>query len=319
MVDMKKKNKILLGIVIIIFVFAIAKDQVIKGVIGVAAKTVLGTDVSVGGLSLGIFRQRVVIKNLRVYNPQGFGKEVLLDIPKIDVSLDVQALARSKLHLKNVDVDLKQMLVEKNKEGKLNVDSLKIAEKDKSKAKPKEAMPMQIDLLKLNIGQVVFKDYQPQKPFTQVYQVNVKNKEYKNITSAQSLASLIIVQAMAPTAIKGAAIYGASGLAGVAFLPLAAAVMFTGKDSDSAELNINSKKVFDAATKAILNMGRIISSSGPKGQLNAEVNGHNINIDIKEISRGKSLITVSAKKLAMPKPEAAAGVLFEIKKILAAE
>ena len=46
------------------------------------------------------------------------------------------------------------------------------------------------------------------EPLVQVFDVNLKDKTYKDIQSAQQLAALIMVEAMKPTAIKGAKIYG---------------------------------------------------------------------------------------------------------------
>lgn len=311
---MKKNISIILICLLGLFVLGVIKDQVARLAVGVGAKTLLGTDVDVGGLSLGVLNQRVVIKNLRVYNPKGFEKGVLLYIPKIDVNYDLAAFFKKKLHLKNIAINLDEMLIIKNKDGKLNVDALKISKTDNREgSKPSEAMPMQIDNLELSIGRVAVKDLEPAKPFLQVYEVNLEKKVFKNITSAQQMASLVMVQAMGPTAIRGAAIYGAASLAGVAFLPLGAALLFTSSDNVVQDFNLNLKEAYELSFAVAKELGEISEASLDKGSVQANINGHGVNITLVGQVGNKTKITVSARKFGMPKREVAAGVLYEIK------
>ena len=156
---MKKKQLIFCSIILCFLVLAVIKDQAVKITVGLAAKKILGTDVAIGGLSLGIFRPRIVIKDLKVYNPQGFPKAALIDIPRISVEYDLPALLQKKVYLKRLELNLKNIIVLKNKDGKLNIDSLKVSEKEDKPVKKQSAMPFKIDYLVLTVGQVVYKDY----------------------------------------------------------------------------------------------------------------------------------------------------------------
>ena len=65
---------------------------------------------------------------------------------------------------------------------------------------------MKIDQATLNLGKVVVKDYtKGEPPSIQAYDIGV-NKTFKNITSAEQLVTLVLVQAMGPTALRNAAI-----------------------------------------------------------------------------------------------------------------
>ena len=209
---MKKINKILIGIVVSVVILAFVKDQIIKAVVMSQGSEILGAQVHLDSLGLNLFKQSIRIKGLKVYNPPGFPHAVMVDIPEISVDADVASFLKGNLHLPLIIVDLKEMVVIKNKDGKLNVDSLKVVQKTaltkgaKQEEKPAKQLPMKIDQATLNLGKVVVKDYtKGEPPSIQAYDIGV-NKTFKNITSAEQLVTLVLVQAMGPTALRNAAI-----------------------------------------------------------------------------------------------------------------
>jgi len=99
---------------------------------------------------------------------------------------------------------------------------------------------MQFDVVKLNLGKVIVKDYRKGEPPTILaYNIGIDDKEYKNITSAQEFVTLVMIQAMGPAAIKGAGIYAAATVLGVAFLPAGVAGVLLGTDSGIEEINVS--------------------------------------------------------------------------------
>lgn len=314
---MKKKTWIIVGVVILsLVVVGIAKDGIIKSVVTVSASSITGAPVNIGGFSLGLLSQSVKIKGFKMYNPAGFPKGILLDLAKVRVDYDLLALLSGKLHLKIVDVDLREAVIVKNKEGKLNVDSLKVMEKKEAQAEkkkePAKQMPFRIDLLKLNIGRVVSKDYSGAKPIVEVYDVGIKGREYKNITSPQSLAVIIMAEALGPTAIKSAAVYGVATVAGVALLPLGAGVMLTGKDNAAADFNVTLDKAYETSLEVLKATGVVDTQEKAKGLIKAKIGSNDIALKIESLKKGKVKITVSARKYLIPQLPVAAGVIYQI-------
>ena len=79
-------------------------------------------------------------------------------------------------------------------------------------------MDIQLDVMKLNLGKVVFKDYSKgEPPAVSAYNIHVKDKTFKNINSVQKLVTVVLVEAMGPTAIRSAGIYAAATVLGVGF------------------------------------------------------------------------------------------------------
>jgi len=308
---MKKKLTIVLISFIALIVFCVTRDLVIKEVVTVATSNVVGAPIHIGGFSLSILRQSVKITNFKMYSPREFPPDVMIDIPSIYVSCDIFSFFSGKIHLKNLSLDLKETVLAKNKEGKLNVNSLKIVEKGKGQ-KPAKQMLMQMDLVQLNIGRIVNKDYGVSgSPVIKVYDVGIK-KTYKNITSVQQLAALILLEPLKAAGIQGLSEYGVAMLTGVAVLPVTVAFIFTGKDYARVDYNTPWSKAYETSLSVMKESGKIKNENKEVGIISAEVRGAQVTLKLKKLSDRKTQITISARKYMLPQPEVAAGIMYRI-------
>lgn len=309
-----KKILIVIAIIIIaILVISAVKNNIIKYVVTVASAQVTGAPVHIGGFSLSIIGQRVAISGFKMYNPKGFPKGILVDLPKINVAYDLKSLLKRKLHLVDVEIQLKEMVLQKNQEGKLNIDELKVSKQGKKQEdRPSGQMPMQIDTIKLGIGRIIMKDYSAgREPVVKVYDINI-HKSYKNITSAQQLAALILAEPMKAAGIQGAKIYGVATLAGTAVLPVAIAAKLTGKDSSQQEFAGSFDNVYAVSLSVLEEMGGITGEDKAGGVISANINSVPVTLRVRKKSDNRSEVSVSARKYLLPRPEIAAGVLYEI-------
>lgn len=317
----KRKFIIILSIIIaFIYLASVFKDALIKSAIDAAATQLTGADVRIQSLSFAFFDSSIRVSGLQVYNPEGFPREILIDIPRIGVEYDLSALLRKNLHLPLVEIDLKELLVIKDKEGKLNINSLKFAKEKKeepqapAKEKAPEPMPMRIDVLKLNIGRVIHKDLSAgEKPVVTVYDINI-NATYKDITNATQLISLILAESLRQTAIKGAKIYGVAAIAGVAVLPVGVASALIGQDSAKGTFQASYERAYKASSEAMDSLGDIISSDERTGIIKGRIQGADV---VTRISKDDDIekkisVIVSARKYMLPKPKVAEGLLYEI-------
>ncbi|OGX27619.1 MAG: hypothetical protein A2787_09505 [Omnitrophica WOR_2 bacterium RIFCSPHIGHO2_01_FULL_48_9] len=310
---LKGRQKIAVIVIAAIFALGIIKDFVLKTVITSVGSNVLGAKLTMGGLSVGLLTQKVDIRDLRIYNPAGFPEGTLIDVPQVRVDYDLSALAGGRLHLPLVIFDLKEATIVKNKEGKLNVDSLKVMEeagKKEAKKTAQELPGIQIDVMKLNLGKVVFKDYSKgDPPAISVYDVHVKDKTFKNINSVQQLVVVVLMEAMGPTAIKSAGVYAAATVLGVGFLPAGVVGLLVGKDTAEQEFSSNFNKVYDASVKLMQEAGQLNSQDKSKGMIKGKMQGADITFKIGKGSGNKTKVTATARQMMIPKPEVAGGVL----------
>jgi uncharacterized protein involved in outer membrane biogenesis len=324
----KKRNIWVVVAVVIgaLFVLGLFKDQVLKFAVAKGTSQVTGAPVRIDSFSLGILNQSVRIKGFKLYNPKGFPDGVLLEFSEISVKCDIPALLKGKLHIPAITVNMKEMTVIKNEEGQLNVDSLKFVQKaeemkkpaeDKGEKAPAKEIAMQIDKLFLNVGRVIYKDYsQGTEPVVQVFDVGISNKTYEDITSAQQLAALLTASALKSTAIKSAGVYGAAAILGVGFLPAGVAGALIGKDHAGGTFKHSYNDVYGAAIKALQAAGQVTSENKEDGLIKANVDGADVAVKLTEVGRREIQVNVSARKLLIPRPETAAGILYQIEQKL---
>lgn len=212
------KNRITIAVVVIAVLLAVSivKDVAIKTAIEKGAEMVTGLRLTISGFNAGIIRSVVSIKGLKLHNPKGFIDPVMVDMPEIYVKYNLLAILGGTVHLKEARINLAEFLVVKNSDGRLNLDSLKsiTAQKQGKSAQDKSGKPVKIkiDVLKLKIGKAVYKDYSAGgAPSIKEFNVNIDDT-YTNIDNPNTLVSLIVVKALAGTAIANLANFDVGSL-----------------------------------------------------------------------------------------------------------
>ena len=171
---------------------------------------------------------------------------------------------------------------------------------------------MQIDLLTLSIGKIVYKDYTVgAQPSVRVYDVN-RHKSYKGIPTAQQLALLVLTEPMKAAAIKGAQIYGVAMLTGVAVLPVAVVAIFIGKDNVQQIIDASFEHVYEISLQEIKRIGTITEHNASGGVIKANINGAMVALILRKGQDNKTEITISARKYLLPQLDIAGWVLYQI-------
>ncbi len=288
--------------------FVVLKDQIIRSVVTTVAAKVTGTRVEINGFSLSVLSSTINITGFKMYNPSGFPEGLLVSCPKIKVIYDRATLFKPDRRFLVVDIELQELGLTRNQDGKLNVDALKIAHPSTASS----SAPMRIDLLNLKIGQIVYKDYKGgAAPVVRVYQVN-RSKSFKKIPTAQQLAVLVLAEPMKAIAIKNAEIYGAAMLTGAAILPVAVAATLIGKDNVRQIIDASFERVYAASLTTAKSMGRITKNDAQSGVIKASIQGAMVAFILRKSSDNRTEITISARKYMLPKLDIAGGVLYQV-------
>lgn len=212
---MKRSRRLAVVLVAILVGLALIKNEIAKVAVINGVKAVTGLGVSIDHLDLGLLTTRVSVKGVKVLNPKGFDEPVMVSIPELYVDYDVGAVLKGKTHLELVRLQLDELTVVKNAEGRVNLHSLTVVKEQQKTPSQKPATkpsPLLIDLLELQIGRVVYKDYSKGVPPTvRAFNVNI-NERYEHVRSPQALGSMILVRALAKTTIAQAANLDLGGL-----------------------------------------------------------------------------------------------------------
>lgn len=129
----------------------LARFIIVKGI-----KKTCGLGVNIEKLNIGL--PNVSISGLKIYNPPGFKERLLADIPEVYMDFDLPAFFKNKVHLGKLKLEIKELAIILNEQGKLNVNSLALLVPKPGKGKPPE---VKIDELAVKIGKVSYKGYFP--------------------------------------------------------------------------------------------------------------------------------------------------------------
>ena len=203
-----KKNLAIIVIVVLGFfgIFILARNIIIKTGLEHGVEYATGLPLSIGHLDIGLGKPAITLKNIRLYNPPSFPDRVMIDVPETYIAYNLNDILKKNYHFPEIHLDLKELTVIRNKEGQVNLNALKPAQKEPAKEEqvkgPAAPMPkIQIDKLKLNIGKVVYKDYsQGATPLVQEFPINI-HEEFANINDLQGFVSLIVVRTLAKTTV----------------------------------------------------------------------------------------------------------------------
>ncbi len=207
-----KKLGIVVGIIVVIFVLLLVfKNILIKMAVEQATKKATGLELTIGTMNISVLAAKVDVVEMRLLNPAGFPDKVMIDVPKFFVDVEFASLFRPRKHVKTLELNLNELLVEINKERKLNINALTaLGQKKQEGKKPAEqketkkegkGTQVAIDKLILKIEKVTYKDYsQGETPFTRTFTVGI-NEVYRDVTDLDALVKLIIVRALERTSI----------------------------------------------------------------------------------------------------------------------
>ena len=202
-------KKLLIGIVAALALLFVAKGVIAKMAVSAGVKAVTGLRLEIRSMQVGVFQGRAHARGMRLHNPAGFPDPVMADLPELYVDYDLPAFFTGRTHLRELRVDLREFNVVKDRQGRLNLDSLTAVKKAKEEKgqqkKPARPGSFQIDQLDLKVGKVVYKDYSGGgEPSVREFNVNL-HERHSNVNDPAALGALIVSRALLNTAIAGLA------------------------------------------------------------------------------------------------------------------
>lgn len=200
----KRLGKWILWSVILFFPLTFLTNYLSRILLVRSLETFAGLKASVGGVSVGMFKAGVRVKNLKVFQPEPFSPGVMADIPEIYVSYRPLSLLRRKLVFPEMRVYLRELYLVRNRNGDLNFRYLLRREREgEIFPSPGEGMlSFRIEELRLRIDRIVFKDYlRGNPPRVREFRVDME-ETFHNVTDFSSLGRQILSRLLEKTALK---------------------------------------------------------------------------------------------------------------------
>ncbi len=208
-------KKVLIVIAVVLVALFLAKDFIASSFLTIAVRSFTDLSASLQSVSINVFKSTVDVKGFKLYNPSRLFKDkVMVDMPEVYISYYPGSFLMGTKHLKEVKLNIREFVVVKNVDGKLNLDYLKPVQQhmDQKKDAKKQDYKFMIDTLELKIDKVAYKDYSGSgEPMVKEYNIGV-NERYTNITNPYSFAALVVFKALVNTSIASLAHFDLSPL-----------------------------------------------------------------------------------------------------------
>lgn len=213
-----KKIVIFIAVILLAFViFIYAKNTIAKAILVKAVRQITGLGVDVKYLDVSLKKTFIDVRGLNIYNPEGFSEKLMAGIPEIYVDFDLSSFFKGKARIESLRLNLKEFIVVKSASGRLNINSISGISKEEApgagKEKPKQKPQIQIDVLELNVGKVLYRDYTQAPPGEFRYNVNI-HERYENVTDVEKLVKLIVTRSLVNTAVSRLADVDFDGIRG---------------------------------------------------------------------------------------------------------
>ena len=306
-------KRILLVLAIILglgIVFFGTKNPLLNSLFTAKIKKVTGLNASIEKFSIGTLKRNIKIKGLSLNNSRQFPEKQFFNFLQLTADYELSSLLKRKPHLYKANIELKEIIVIKTRDGKINLEQLQFAPKEGSS----QLTALEIDTLSLNIGKVFYKDYsRADKPVIDVYEINLKDKVYKNIKNAEELFALILFESFKTTNINASAIKNASDFLGESFFLTRLGTIFSSKNTVEEYFDASYEHAYKVSSDIIYKEAKTIKEDKVNGVIQAKKDdGVSITLKIVKIDDRTVKISVSAKVLFIAKPEVAGGILYQI-------
>jgi uncharacterized protein involved in outer membrane biogenesis len=143
--------------VVLVVAVILLLNTIVKQMLESRIRTGTGLDPKVGNVDIGLLSPTITIENLKLYNTADFGGGVFLDMPELHVEYDLAAMRSGRLHFKLVRLNLTELSLVQDKNGRMNVQGLQKKGREKSSQPKSSGSRLQftgIDTLNLTLGKI---------------------------------------------------------------------------------------------------------------------------------------------------------------------
>jgi hypothetical protein len=256
------------------------------------------------------------IYDLRIHNPEGFPRDVLMEVSHLVLRYEKVDLLHRRVPIDFVDIELERMNVIRNEQGVLNIDRLKFITCTPEEREAFYRM-FPVKIMELSIKRVVYTDktLAGDDGFVTTFDVMLQDRIYENIPDFTGLMVIIFHEALGETVIKGAAFYGLVAVAGTGFWPLGVGLLVAGNDSATFGFDVLPEDLFLKTFNVVRRIGgqaKRLKRVKDSLIIKADIRGHYVTIRIEDDDTYLSKLTVHARKYMLPRPTFARNILYEI-------
>lgn len=213
-------------IIVAVVAFALARDALVQRTVQRALSEAVDAEVELGEVRTHLFRNTVVLRDIRVLNPEGFPEGAALDINEVMIRYNLPSLLTRNVRLPEVLLDVKEVVMITNEQGTINLqqvapqpspdaprpqvasppappagtDEPAVIEPDRApvaqpepQRDPKPARELIIEKLTLRLGEIHMHDYsRGGDPHERTYRLNFE-RSFEDVTDTDSVVQALMV------------------------------------------------------------------------------------------------------------------------------
>jgi uncharacterized protein involved in outer membrane biogenesis len=184
--------RLLIVLVILLVLLVAFIDPITKAGAERLIRSRTGLETHIGHVSVGLKNPTISLNDCRLLNPPELGGSPFLNVQEFFLEYDRSALASGKIHLTAVRLNVSELHVVQNREGRTSLDITRERrqqrETDKSPIQPRAEF-QGIDALTLSLGRFKFTSNKNPTNNLEVW-VGLKNETVKQVKSAEDLKPL---------------------------------------------------------------------------------------------------------------------------------
>jgi uncharacterized protein involved in outer membrane biogenesis len=183
----------LLVFLVTVAVLSLTKEAIVQRWFEDAFREHLNLSVKIRGIYVSLLRPRLTLGGFEVANPPQYGNEALAKVGEAILNYDLTAVLQRKLQVKQLSLDILEMNIVKDSAGEINLNT--IQEREGLSGKKIRFLDFSVERLNLTIRRVTVQDLNSRKP-TQVYNVNLKDLQFRNIETLEGLCRLVALKVL---------------------------------------------------------------------------------------------------------------------------
>jgi len=150
-----------------------------------------GMEVSIGRVHIGLTEPTLTITDLRMYNPDEFGRSSCLDVPELYLEYNLPALLEKRIQLKLVRLNLAELNIVQGDDGRLNLEAFQFRQDaNPASAGAQRFEFQQIDTLNLALGRFKYTNLKNASESDELY-AGVRNQIVRQVKTLQDLEPLL--------------------------------------------------------------------------------------------------------------------------------
>jgi hypothetical protein len=183
---------VLLAIVLAV-ALVLLKDTLARGYAEAQIRRETGFDAKIGKLQVSLFSPTITIENFVLYNPAEFGGSAFLDVPELHLEYNRNELAFQRFHLKLLRLNVREMNIVQDMQGRTNIVELMQRVSDDPEMKKhrdkQEYTFTGVDMLNLTLGKIRFTNLRIPARNHEI-DLALQNEIVPNVRSEQDLAGI---------------------------------------------------------------------------------------------------------------------------------